>query len=1001
MVRRPVALTCVILLLVAVNAAAQTGQGSLRGYVKDEQGGAVPGVTITATSAALIQPATAVTDSEGYYRLINLPPGTYSIAAELTGFASYKREEILLRAGATFQVDVTMKIGTLQETVTVSGDSPMLEVSKPSNVLNISGEFQRDMPIQARRNWSDFLEITPGVHSRPFDDGSGRMVYFGHSTEHFAHVIQLEGAIASNYQDAQITYVAMGADMIDDVQVKTGGVDASAPMGVGLNINVITKSGGNQFKGSAAFAYQSKDMNGDNVKNCSPGPGCNPSASPGAGTPTTALVKQFDGGLGGPIKRDRVWFFGSLRRADLESGISRTAEEVGRLNTFFPDVTLFNNTTESWQPYAKVTAKLTPSHELAAFVQQDRLLATGDREYHYSRAVVYSTGGGLYGGKLTSVWGQKVTTTLLAAYNNKGGSNASTYEGFPGAGPTITIHNAANLQGGRLVGTGRLVSGGNFDDGTGSAGQAAISYLPSSQVTLRADLTYFRDGWAGSHEFQTGFFGSPRSTYDTETIYLNDGFILEERRQVDPANPVKGTVPFHRKYASPLDLTTRQARDRNFAFYGQDSWKPTERLTAVVGLRLDWVRRFDNIFNVTRENSRIVQPRVGFSYLVTRDARNVLRGSYVRVGEQMMGRDAVTLFGAAGRAGFVDTYDLDGDGTFETRFDDPARTGSLAASEFDSNLHQPYLDELIVGYRKQLPYALGIDVAGIHRVYKDTYGRIDINGFYPAGPNQPFGGFGKVDPTRGIVYQQTNNSWSRLNYTALEITATKNLSRGFQFMAGINRQWQHISGNWNPTDPALFIQPSAFPNNKLLYMPRGNNEDNSLPLTSGTTVHTYGPTWQKYRLNFGGSWIAPYGIVVASSYTIEAGPWSGAIVDTIDDPNDPRRTLFGPATVVSSTGFRASNPLTTGMRFVYPTRGDRQVMAPPVKTLGLKIGKKLALGGSRQAELAANVFNLLNAGDFTQYNYNGANEVFNKANYLQMRNQQPARALQVTLVYRF
>src|SRR5436189_1977379 len=146
MVRRPVALTCVILLLVAVNAAAQTGQGSLRGYVKDEQGGAVPGVTITATSAALIQPATAVTDSEGYYRLINLPPGTYSIAAELTGFASYKRAAILLRAGATFQVDVTMKIGTLQETVTVSGDSPMLEV-KPSNVLNISGEFQRDMPI--------------------------------------------------------------------------------------------------------------------------------------------------------------------------------------------------------------------------------------------------------------------------------------------------------------------------------------------------------------------------------------------------------------------------------------------------------------------------------------------------------------------------------------------------------------------------------------------------------------------------------------------------------------------------------------------------------------------------------------------------------------------------------------------------------------------------------------------------------------------------------------
>src|SRR5204862_5250212 len=271
------------------------------------------------------------------------------------------------------------KIGAVQESVTVSGESPMLEIGKPSNVLNISGEFQREMPIQARRNWSDFLEITPGVHSRPFDDGSGRMVYFGHSTEHFAHVIQLEGAIASNYQDAQVTYVAMGADMIDDVQVKTGGVDASAPMGVGLNINVITKSGGNQFKGSAAFAYQSKDMNGDNVKNCSPGPGCNPSASPGAGTPTTALVKQFDGGLGGPIKRDRVWFFGSLRRADLESGISRTAEEVGRRNTFFPDGKLLNDTTKSRQPCANVTTKRARSHAHAAVVQDERLSATAYR----------------------------------------------------------------------------------------------------------------------------------------------------------------------------------------------------------------------------------------------------------------------------------------------------------------------------------------------------------------------------------------------------------------------------------------------------------------------------------------------------------------------------------------------------------------------------------------------------------------------------------------------
>jgi len=993
-----IAVSLVCVLGMSAAAAAQTGAGSLRGYITDEQGAAMPGVTVTARSEVLIVPVSSVTDAAGYYRLINLPPGTYEVTAELTGFAPFKRQDILLRGGANFQVDMTMKLASLSESITVSGESPMLEVSNPSNVLNISGEFQREMPIQARRNWSDFLEITPGVHSRPFDDGSGRMVYFGHSTEHFAHVVQLEGAIASNYQDAQITYVAMGADMVSDTQVKTGGVDASAPMGVGLNINVITKSGGNTFKGSGAFAYQPSGWNGNNVANCSPSASCKPSASAVVGTPTTAIVRQFDGGVGGPIRRDRIWFFGAVRRADLEAGISRTSTEVERLKAFVPNVELFNNNTKSTQPYGKVTAQA-GRHQVAAFVQQDRLTATGDREYHYGRTNVYSTGGGLYGGKVTSVWGQRMTTTFLASYNNKGGADASTYDGWAGTGPTITIHREASLTGGRLIGSGRLVSGGNFDDGTGGAGQASYSYLPSSQITLRADLTYFKDGLAGSHEFQTGFFGAPRSTYDTTTLYLNDGFILEEQRQVSASDPSRGTVPFHRRFASPLELTTRMARDRNLAVYLQDNWRPTPRLTANLGLRVDWVRRFDNIFSVVRENAHIVQPRLGFSYLVTKNAKNVLRGSYVRLGEQMMGRDAVTLFGAAGAVSILDTYDLDSNGSFETSIATPARTGSLAASEFDPNLHQPYLDEEILGYRMQLPYSIGIDIAGIHRVYSDNYARIDINGFYPSGPNQPFGGFGKVDANRGIVFQQTNNSWSKLNYTALEVTATKNLSHGFQFMAGINRQWQHMSGDWNPTDPARFIQPSAFANDKLLYMPRGNNEENSLPIATGTTVHTYGPTWQKYRLNFGGSWYAPYGIVVASSYTIEAGPWTGPVVTQLPE-GDPQLAIFGPATVVSSTGVRQSNPLATRMRFAFPTRGDGQVMAPAQKTLGLKVGKKIDIGRGQNVELAANIFNVLNAGDYTQYNYNGANEQFNP-NYLGMRNQQPARALQVTMVYRF
>lgn len=992
-----VALSCIPL-----TASAQTGQGSVRGYVRDAQGGALPGVTVTASGDEILRPVSGVTNEEGYYRLINLPPGTYVITADLPGFAPFRREGVLLRAGAAFAVDIELALGTLQETVTVSGDSPMVEVLNPGNVLNIDGEFQRQMPIQARRNWSDFLELTPGIISRGFDDGSGRQVYFGHATEHFAHVIQLEGMIASNYHDAQITYVAMGTDIVSDVQVKTGGVDASAPMGVGMVINVLTKSGGNRFSGAAGYAYQPFNWNGNNVANCTTFVTCNKS---GTGTPTTAYVRQFDGNIGGPIKRDALWFFGSVRRAVSAAGISRTSLEVDRIRQFFPSATLFDNTSESWQPYVKVSGKLATNHDFNVLYQNDRLILDGNREYHYQPTQAQSTGGSLYGAKVTSVWGQRMTTTFTTSYNNKGGNDVDTFSGLGLNGPQIIIHRDAAIAGGRAVGTGRLLEGGNLQ---------SYNYQPASQLMLRGDFTFFQDDWGGSHEFQAGFFAAPRSTYNQDTEYVNGGFVLEEQRMVDPANPAAGVVPFRRQYRDPIALNTREAVDRNVGLYIQDNWRPNARLAVNAGLRFDWVQRNDRLFDVVREDAWQVGPRLGFSYMLTADAKNVLRGSYVRVHEQMMGRDAITTFGAGGTANEINDFDLNLDGRIdpgEGRQVTVGRTASIASYEIDPNVHQPYVDEFILGFRKQFPGQWSTDVAWMKRSYNDMYALLEINGFWPSGPNQPFGGFGRVDPNRGLVYQQTNNSWSTLEWQALEATVAKNLSNNFQMLIGINRQWQHFGGTWNPTDPARFIQPNAFESNALLYMPRGNNEENSLPINTGTTVHTYGPTWQKYSLRFGGTYHAPFGVQVAASYTILAGPWSGPIVDLLP-ANDPRLAVYGPATFRLANGTSASNPLATRMRFVGAangataadldrvTRGEGQVQAPAVKTLGLKIGKVVKLGGARQIELAGNIFNLLNEGNYTQYNYSGANERFNP-NFLQMRNQQAARGFQATVVFKF
>ena len=995
--------------LAAAGAAeAQTGQGSLRGTVRDQQGGALPGVTITATGPDLVRPVTTVSTDEGNYRLLNLPPGTYTITAELQGFSTFKREEILLRAGATFAVDVVMSLGTLTETVTVAGESPMIEVSKPSNVLNVDGEFQKQMPLAARKNWTDFLEMTPGVHSRPFDDGSGRMVYFGHATEHFAHVANLEGMQAGNYNDFQLTYVQMGTDMIQDIQTKTGGVDASTPMGTGLAINVITKSGGNSFRGTAGYAYQPLKWNGDNtsartvftlpseILQLSPTScgGRRECVSTG-GVPVQAGVNQFDGSLGGPIVKDRVWFFGSYRWSNVETAISRIDKQVKDIQAFFPGRELFNQNIEGTQPYVKVTSRLGQGHELTAFHQNDRTNGQSNWEYFYDQINGYSNGGGLYSAKLSSVWGGSVTTTFLAGYNNKGANSEDTFTWlngiYQGQGPNIQIFDATRISGGLITGNSKILEGGN-------RGAEAIS--PASVTLLRGDITWYKEGWKGAHEFQTGFFIQPNNTYNTTTRYTNDGFYQEFRVPVNINQPSLGTIPFRRDYATPTQITTREAADRNVALYVQDSWKPSNRLTMNIGLRADWVKRQDKIFNITRQNSWTIQPRVGVSYLMTEDGKNLLRGTFVRVGEQMMGRDSITSFGGSGTVTIRTEYDNNLNGIWgepgETRIS-AAATPRLAGQEFDPNNHQPWVDEWIVGYRRQFPWQTSLDVGFISRSYKHMWALREINGFWPSAPGQPFGGFGRVDPERGEIEQQTNNTWSTLEYRALEVTVAKNMARGFQLMAGLNRQWHHMSGTWNPTDRAAFIAPNAFANDANLYMPRGNNDGNSLPETGNAL--SYGPTWMKYRFNAAALFEVPFGISVATSYTLQAGPWSGAILYQLPT-GDPDIARFGPTTFRSPGGLTFSNPLSTRNRYVYSTRGEGQVQAPGIHTVGVKIGKRVNLGGGRNVEIAGNILNLLNGGDYTQFSYNSAYQSWS-GNFLQMRNQQPARAFQLVIVTRF
>ena len=691
------------LLGTAALALAQ-GQGTLTGRILDPEGLALPGVTVTAESEAMLGTRSAVSDGVGNYRLPALTPGMYTLTAQLSGFAPLRRENIQVRTGSNFRVDLQMALGNVEETITVTAESPMIEMKKPGQVITIDGDFQRDVPVQARKNWTDFVELTPGVNSRNWDDGSGRMTFFGHGTEHFHHVMQLEGQIASAYDDSQLPYIQLTTEAIADAEIKTVGASASDPMGNGLIINIITKSGGNTFDGSVATSYQPIDWNSDNTAgkvsyNDDVERFFSQNELPSsAGTPTLQEVKQFDYSVGGPIARDRVWFFHTGRLARNSAEISRTGREVEILEQFAPGDDLFPNVFEGFWPYTKLTAQLSPNHNFSGYHQFDVAHLSSAREYHTVNYNFNKTGGHLLGGKVTSVWSPTLTSDIAVSYNNKRSETSiGTIEALGLSGPQITIHQEALPSSGQLVGSGRILEIGN---------RTTYGEDPSSMLVIRTDFTLYQ----GSHEIQTGIFAAPRNRRTSYTEYLNGGHNQEDHYLIDPSDAGSGHLPFRRRIYDTTEIKSREARDRNIAVYLQDAWSPTDRLNITVGLRVDFVNRFDAINSITRMSSTEIGPRLGFSWSVTEDSRNVVRASFSRVHEQVNGRDAVTSFGSSARVGWRDEYDVDFDGVFETVVATPPRAGEVANYEFDPTLHQPVTDEFVAGYRRQFEGELALDV---------------------------------------------------------------------------------------------------------------------------------------------------------------------------------------------------------------------------------------------------------------------------------------------------
>ena len=288
--------------------AAARAQGSIAGAVKDPSGAVLPGVTVEASSDALIEKTrTAVTDSAGNYRIVDLPPGTYSVTFTLTGFKTVRRDGILIQGTFSAPVSEQMQVGAVEETITVSGASPTVDVNNNRAQFVIDREILDQIPTPMRNTPARAL-LLPGTVVTPFVLGKYSMSVHGSSTADM--VIAIDGMRVNNLcGSGQYSGFFMNDAAIEEVTFTTGAESAEMQNG-GLRINSTPKDGGNTFSGTF-FAYGAgSGLQADNRTDAMKS---GPAAIP---KPGIAYTWQINPSFGGPLKKDKLWFYFTYKYED-------------------------------------------------------------------------------------------------------------------------------------------------------------------------------------------------------------------------------------------------------------------------------------------------------------------------------------------------------------------------------------------------------------------------------------------------------------------------------------------------------------------------------------------------------------------------------------------------------------------------------------------------------------------------------------------------------------
>ena len=596
-------------------AARAQAVSSIAGVVKDTSGAVMPGVAVEAASPALIERVrSVVTDAEGQYKIVDVRPGTYTVTFTLPGFATVKREGIELTGGFTATVNAELKVGSVEETITVSGAAPLVDTQNVRQQSVVQRDLLDALP-SGGRSVQALVQITPGLSmsATQQDVGGSKGETFVSNSVHgsraFDSVLMWDGMRATSVEiGGGGRGILMNIGSTQEIVLQTGGISAEAPQ-AGVIMNVVPKEGGNRFAVYLLANYAGKNLQSGNLTDALRARGLN-------------LVNSVDeiwdtnAALGGPIMKDRFWFYASTRswgRGVIIAGNYFNKTQGTPFYTADLSKPALSNE-HNFSQNLRLTYQASPRHKFNVFGDyQDDCQCRPVTGTVAPEAVIGFRFKPAY--LVQGTWDSPITGKLLLAAGVTG--HPLQWPGFNQ--PEVRPNDISTLE----------LSNNYRYNAPNISGITAAGGRTSSQMNERFSASYV----TGSHAFKTGLtmLHGWRRAY--QTINGNVEYALR--------NGVPQSVTL---WAAPIELKEREKVE--LGLYAQDQWT-VRRFTLNLGLRYDYINSFvpeqhlpANSYLPPRDyapvydvpNFHDINPRVGVAYDVFGTGKTALKfnmGRYI------------------------------------------------------------------------------------------------------------------------------------------------------------------------------------------------------------------------------------------------------------------------------------------------------------------------------------------------------------------------------------